>query len=486
MLWSLIKILFFVVAIIALAFGVNYLTSMSGGVQIAFGNTEYTLGPLQSIVALILLVLTLYLILKLFGFVLAFVRFLNGDETAISRYFSANRERKGYQALADGLMALASGEGRVALSQADRARRLLNKPELTNLISAQAAEMEGDKKKAKDIYVELLKDDRTRFVGVRGIMKQKLAEGDTETAKKLAEKAFDLKPKHNETGDVLLQLQAENEDWAGARKTLNTKVSNGVLPRDVHKRRDAVLALSEARDIFANAGAVEAQVAAIEANRLSPDLIPAAVMAAKAYMEQEKPRYATRVLVAAWKSQPHPDLAAGFADIVPTETTKARIKRFAGLIKSDSEHPEARLLMAELHIADEDFAGARKALGGLNEDHPTSRSLTIMAAIERGEGSDDAIVRGWLTKALGASRGPQWTCDKCNHVHSSWTAICDRCSGFDTLAWKTPAEGAIAMHGSSQMLPLIVGQEKVVEPEQEVVDAEEVITGEIVSDDVKP
>ena len=42
------------------------------------------------------------------------------------------------------------------------------------------------------------------------------------------------------------------------------------------------------------------------------------------------------------------------------------------------------------------------------------------------------------------------------------------------------------MHGSSQMLPLIVGQEKVVEPEQEVVDAEEVITGEIVSDDVKP
>ena len=79
-----------------------------------------------------------------------------------------------------------------------------------------------------------------------------------------------------------------------------------------------------------------------------------------------------------------------------------------------------------------------------------------------------------------------WTCDKCNHVHSSWTAICDRCSGFDTLAWKTPAEGAIAMHGSSQMLPLIVGQEKVVEPEQEVVDAEEVITGEIVSDDVKP
>ena len=42
------------------------------------------------------------------------------------------------------------------------------------------------------------------------------------------------------------------------------------------------------------------------------------------------------------------------------------------------------------------------------------RALTIMAAIERGEGSSDEVVRGWLTKALPAPRGPQWVCDKCS------------------------------------------------------------------------
>ena len=36
------------------------------------------------------------------------LKFINGDETAISRYFDRNRERKGYQALSEGLMALAS------------------------------------------------------------------------------------------------------------------------------------------------------------------------------------------------------------------------------------------------------------------------------------------------------------------------------------------------------------------------------------------
>lgn len=61
------------------------------------------------------------------------------------------------------------------------------------------------------------------------------------------------------------------------------------LPRDVHKRRDAVLALSQAKDVLGQGQSIEAREAAIEANRLSPDLVPAAVMAARSYLDAEKP-----------------------------------------------------------------------------------------------------------------------------------------------------------------------------------------------------
>ena len=40
----------------------------------------------------------------------------------------------------------------------------------------------------------MLPDDRTRFVGVQGLMQQKLEEGDTDTAMALAKKAFALRP----------------------------------------------------------------------------------------------------------------------------------------------------------------------------------------------------------------------------------------------------------------------------------------------------
>lgn len=457
MLWSLIKIVLFVVVVAAMTLGAGFLLESEGGVQITVAGTEYTLGPLQSVIAVALLVVAVWVLLKILSLLVAFWRFLNGDETALSRYFDRNRERKGFQALSEGMMALASGEARLAMSKADKAEKYLAKPELTNLLTAQAAEMAGDNRKAEEVYKKLVVNDTTRFVGVRGIMKQKLASGDTDTALKLAEKAFALKPRHEETQDVLLKLQAGKEDWVGARKTLSAKLKHGSMPRDVYKRRDAVLALSEAKDVINEGKSIEAREAAIAANRLSPDLIPAAVMAATGYIEQGKPRYATRVLKKAWEAQPHPDLAASFASIAPDETPAERIKRFGPLLRLKPGHPETRMLAAELHLAAEDFPEARRALDDLVETSPDARSVTIMAAIERGEGGSDAVVRGWLTRALNVPRSPHWVCDNCQHIHGEWAPICENCQSFDTLSWRTPRTSEIVSPSGLQMLPLIVG-----------------------------
>ncbi len=489
MLWSLIKIIFFVGVVGALAWGANLLLEAEGGLQIRAFGYELNPGPLESILLLVLLIFAVWVLLKVLGLLIAGWKFLNGDETALSRYFDRNRERKGFDALSEGLMALASGEGRLAMAKAAKADKYLNKPELTNLLTAQAAELAGDTRKAEETYRKLVENEQTRFVGVRGIMKQKLAVGDDETALQLAEKAFALKPKHEETGDVLLRLQAEKEDWTGARKTLSAKLRNGQLPRDVHKRRDAVLALSVAKDIIDEADLVEQRETAIEANRLSPDLIPAAVMSAHGYISQGKPRYAVKVIKKAWEARPHPDLAAAFAAIAPDETPAARIKRFGALTKIKSDHPETKMLLAELNIANEDFPAARRALGDLVEVDPDARSVTLMAAIERGEGASDAVVKGWLARAIAVPRGPQWICNDCQHIHNDWKPICENCSSFDTLEWKRPPLSEVAMPAGVQMLPLIVGALDDNPGGDDVAPVEEAVTiedAEIIEAEVSP
>lgn len=481
MLLSIIKIIVFLGIVALVTTGAWYLLEMPGGVTIQAAGIELTLTPLMSALALVALVVAVWVLIKLLGLTVALLHFINGDETALSRYFDRNRERKGFEALSEGMMALASGEGRVAMAKAARAEKYLNKPELTNLLTAQAAEVNGDRKKAEEVYKRLLKDDTTRFVGVRGIMKQKLADGDDDTARKLAEKALTLKPKHEETQNALLELQAKAEDWAGARDTLKLKLKHGSMPRDVFKRRDAVLALSEARDVIDDDKGIEAREAAIEANRQSPDLIPAAVLAARGYVEQGKKRYAARVVKKAWGVQPHPDLAAAFAAIEPDETPEQRIKRFHQLIKIHPDNRETKLLEAELFIAAEDFPGARRALGDLAENEPDARALTIMAAIERGEGAEDAVVRGWLARALTAPRGPQWVCDKCHNIHSEWAPVCENCHAFDTLSWRSPPASEMATPIGVEMLPLIVGA---LEDKREDVTVQEVEDAPDSTDDI--
>lgn len=461
MLLTLLKVTFFFAVILALALGAMNLSENGHPLVMQFNGVEYAVGPLKAAVIALVLIFVAWLLVQILRLFLAIFRFLIGDKTAIDRYFDRSRERKGYKAMAEGMLAVASGEGKLAQDHATKAAKYLDQTHLTNLLAAQAAETAGDAKRAEQIYRDMLADNRTRFVGIRGLMQQKLASGDTGVALKLAEKAYALKPSHSDLQNTLLTLQTREHDWKGARQTLRDKRRQGALPQDVHLRRDAVLALQEASEVLAQGNSLSAREAAISANKASPDLVPAAVLASRSYMAQKDTRSASRLLQKAWEAQPHPSIAAAYAEIVPDETPAQRLRRFEDLTRLRPDHAETKLLKAELALAAEDFPGARRALGDLAETQPSTRSLAIMAAVERGEGADDSIVRGLLARAMNASRGPQWVCENCHNIMAEWSPVCDSCHGFDTLSWKEPPPAAWMSGGATngvEMLPLIVGR----------------------------
>ncbi len=315
-------------------------------------------------------------------------------------------------------------------------------------------------------------------------MKQKLAEGDTDTALKLAEKAFALRPAHHGNLDTLFLLQSEAADWSGARTTLSAKLKAKALPRDVAKRRDAVLLLADAKIAYEYGDQTAARDAALQANKMAPTLVPAAVLAARILIEEGAKRPAAKILKAAWQSMPHPDLATAFAALDPAETHEARRKRFDQLVNLQPAHREAKMLLTELALSEEDFPTARRAIGDLADEMPTTRTLALMAAIERGSGSDEDVVRAILAKALSASRGDQWVCSVCGHAHVEWSPTCHNCSAFDTMEWKEPAESEAEPMDAG--LSLIVGATPIAaaaEPAEVQDTAPIIIDAEIVDED---
>ena len=121
MLLSLVRIIFFFTIIVVLSFVASHLIESGSEVKLSFNGEEYRFTAIVGLIGLVSLIIAAWLASKIFGFFIAVFKFFNGSETAISRYFIRNRERKGFESLADGMVALAAGEGKTALKKAAKA-----------------------------------------------------------------------------------------------------------------------------------------------------------------------------------------------------------------------------------------------------------------------------------------------------------------------------------------------------------------------------
>ncbi len=444
MLISAIRVFLFLLVVTVGIWGLVTLIEDQGGITIQFAGQEYFFLPVHFAALLAIAFLAIWLGLKIAGFLLAVLRFVDGDETAISRFFNRSRERRGLEAMAMSMTALAAGEARAARAKAEKAELLLQRPELTRLLNAQAAELSGDDLRAETYYRALAEDPSTSFIGVRGLLNRALEKDDADRALKLAESAAQLRPKDGEVLETLYMLQSRKFDWAGARRTLDAQRRAGLLPKPEANRRDAMLALAQAEDAEELGETEHARKLALDATRLDSANAEAAATAARLLANAGSKRAAAKLLIDGWRREPSPVLAAAYAALEPEESAHERRLRFGKLLKANAAHPESKLLAAELALVTEDWAGARKAIADIKEDEPSKRSCIINAAIARGEGRPEAEVRGWLARALEAPRGDALDSD--------------------------------ISHAA--MLPLLIGSDDEVEEAVEAEEAEEAADGE--------
>ncbi len=404
MLGSLLRLIIFIGIVVAGIVGVTYLGQTPGRLSIEIAGTVREYSLVQAAVILLVLFALLWLAFKIAAFVLAFARFLAGDETALSRYWNRSQERRGLEALSRGLMAVASGDAKTAQRKAQKAEKLLRKPELTRLLSAQAAEMQGDEDKARRYYKALMQEKSTAFVGAQGLLQLALRNEDTDRALKIADHAAKLNPKDRDTLDTLFELQSQKFDWAAARSTLKQMHKAGTLEKPELDRREAGLMLAQAEDADRLGEHEHARRLAVDAAKLDPTNTHAVASAARLLIDAGSKIAASKLISDSWRHKPDAKLAAVYADIEPDESPASRRRRFEELFALHAETAETRFLRAELALVAEDWSGARSAISDLRETQPSARSCAIMAAIARGEGEPDHVVRAWLARALGAPR----------------------------------------------------------------------------------
>ncbi|HEV2300016.1 MAG TPA: heme biosynthesis HemY N-terminal domain-containing protein, partial [Stellaceae bacterium] len=260
-------------------------------------------------------------------------------------YLRRRRERRrqaGYRALTQGMVAVAAGDPQEARRHARKAEILLAEPPLTLLLSAQAAQLEGDEAAAKKFFTAMLGRSETEFLGLRGLINQSLRAGDRGTALRLTERARTLRPSTRWVVESLFDLELRAGRWEAARETLARAERLRILPPERARHHLGVIMHELSR---AAAGDRRRAVRlAAEAQALAPDLAAPAAHYARLLLADGRKRLAARAIERAWRSAPHPDLARVYGEIFAEEPPLARVKSFERL---GDENPQAR----ETHLA---------------------------------------------------------------------------------------------------------------------------------------
>lgn len=424
----MLRVLVFIAVASALAFGAVWLAERPGEVSIIWGGMTIETTVAMAAIGVALLVFAGMMLWSL-------LRFMLGLPTAFSFASRARKRTRGYEAVSRGMVAIGAGDPSAARRHASDARKLIPDEPLALLLSAQSAQLSGDKPAAEAAFKDMLEEPTTRVLGLRGLFVEARRRGDQISARAFADEAVRLSPSLAWANDALLEFHSTAGDWAQARTAVERRAALRLSDKTESRRHRAVLLAAEAL-AKQEANPTDALSAALEALKLAPGLTPAAALAGRMLSARGDLRKAARVLEAAWREQPHPDLAAAYVNLRNGDSQKDKLDKAQALMKLKPTDPESVFAVADAAIAARDYPLARKALSPLLAAVPTVRACLLMARIEDGEHGSAGRAREWLTRSVRAPRDNAWVAD--GIVSETWLPVSPVSGRLDAFAWTLP------------------------------------------------
>ncbi len=428
----MIRLLLFLAALALAAYGLTWLAENPGQVALTWRGVEYDV----SLMVALGVVAGLAILLSLAW---GIIRFVFRLPSLVSLAAKARRREKGFAALSRGMVAVGSGDARAASRHAAEARKALGDEPLAKLLRAQAAQLAGDRAGAAAAFREMLDHPQTHALGLRGLHIEARRSGDHEAALQFAMRAH----RHAAlpwAGQAVLDDRAAHGDWAGALAIVESNAAAKLIDKPTANRWRAVLKTAMAQQL-AERDAKAALALAQEACALAPGLVPAAALCGRLTAVHGDYRHASKIIEAAYRQTPHPDLAAVYLRLRPGDSAADRLSRARALARLAPFDSESQIAVGRAALEARDLAAARAALApllapGAPNGRPSARVCLLMADVEEAAGAEGAT-REWLARAARAPRDRTWVAD--GVISDRWAPVSPS-GALDAFVWRTPEE----------------------------------------------
>ena len=421
------RIILFLVLIALAAAGAAWIADQTGDVTLSWGGWRA-----ETSLPVFVLALGVAIVAGMLGWTI--LRALWRMPERVRRSRRERRHARGRHAITHGLLAIGHGDSTAARLHADVARRHAAHDPLALLLHAQSAQLDGNREGANAAFRAMAEREDTRLLGLRGLFIEAQRADDPVSAVMIAEEALKLAPSSTWASHAVLGFRCARGDWSGALAILDNNLASGLIDKKAYRRQRGVLLTARALELE-NVDRDLSRESVIEAVKLAPTLVPAAVLAGKYESEAHQVRRSMRMVETAWLAHPHPDLADAYAHVRLGDSARQRLVRVETLAAKTPGHIEGALAIARAAIDASEFARAREVLAPFTAT-PTQRVAMLMAEIERTEHGDSGRARAWTLRAVRALHDPVWTAD--GYVSERWRPVSPVTGRLDAFKWQTP------------------------------------------------
>ncbi|HEY0439201.1 MAG TPA: heme biosynthesis HemY N-terminal domain-containing protein, partial [Xanthobacteraceae bacterium] len=292
----MVRIILFLVLIALAAVGAAWVADQTGDVTLSWGGWR-----VETSLPVFAVALGIAIIAAMLAWTM--LRALWRTPEKIRRSRRERRHARGRHAITHGLLAIGHGDSTSARRHADVARRHAAHDPLALLLHAQSAQLDGDREGARAAFRAMAEREDTRLLGLRGLFIEAQRADDPVSAVMIAEEALKLAPGSTWASHAVLGFRCAKGDWSGALSILDNNLASGLIGKAAYQRQRGVLLTARALELE-NVDRDLSRDNVMEAIKLAPTLVPAAVLASKYESEAHQVRRSMRIVEAAWLAHP--------------------------------------------------------------------------------------------------------------------------------------------------------------------------------------
>ncbi len=314
------------------------------------------------------------------------------------------------------LLAMANNQYDTAGKHARKLEKLQHNKPLSLLLSAQAAQLQGDKRASLASFEQMLALPATQALGYRGLLVMADKAGDTALSDKITGQFAAVCPKDGMALEHQLHQHIHHHAWDDARNDITRLYKAGHFSKQL---RDAWL-----QKIMLQTPEIHTKAT----YRLNPAFVPAAL----AHARQQQGKRQVEVLLNHWKKygQQSALIAISLLTHVPVIEVYHLCRRH---LKPHAHQADALYTLTQAALKANQLPVAEFYIEQLLGLEQTRKALQLKADLLSRQGRDS--VTDWRDKAAIAPPDPTWTCQGCGHTTEEWSLICGNCNGIDTVIW---------------------------------------------------